>query len=222
MPNSYKSPERTFTGDLGRRFPQPKRIRFSEYLQQQNSNSSRGQNGSLSPQQSFVSGKKAVRGDNLNTGTKVHAPQNQNQRGSKRPREIDIEHPPQPGINTLEPSLSRMNVSTPPETGFQPMPTKNLNWQGHEKVPRIIDLVNPIITRQPAKKHSDSLPFLEITLNQDHPYTDNSGAFSFALLDYGSTKNIINQTFYDRNFPKSNLKPTDITLKYAAQGTEKK
>ena len=78
MPNSYRSPERTYTGDLGHRFPQPKRIRFSEYLQQQNSNSSRGQNGSLSPQQSFVSEKKAVRGDNLNTGTKVHAPQNQN------------------------------------------------------------------------------------------------------------------------------------------------
>ena len=82
--------------------------------------------------------------------------------------------------------------------------------------------MNPIFTRQPVRDNNNSLPFLEISLHQAHPHNDYSGAFSFALLDSGSTRNIINQTFYDRYFSRSTLKSTNIILKYAAEGTGRK
>ena len=136
--------------------------------------------------------RKSSRIFNQSANQDTHINQNMNYRGSKRQRENEPANTPLSGATSIEPSLGRMNVSTPPETGFQPMPPKNQNWHVPKKVPRIIDLVNPIFSRQQAPDKSNSLPFLEVTLHQVHPRRDNSGAFSFALLDTGSTQNIIN------------------------------
>ena len=127
MPNNYRATEEIIAEDMGRRFPQPKRIRFSDFLQRQNSNSSGGQSGSTSPQRHFSMERKGSRIFNQSTNPDNHINQNMNYRGSKRQRENETPNTPLSGATSIEPSLSRMNVSTPPEMGYQPMPPKKQN-----------------------------------------------------------------------------------------------
>ena len=85
---------------------------------------------------------------------------------------------------------------------------------------RAIALANPINIEPTRKSEKNLLPFLKITLHKQLLSQGPSGVDSFGLFDLGCTRNIISKEFYLRNFPNSDLHPTNVILKYAAEGKQ--
>ena len=127
MPDNFRASERRGPGEMARRFPQTKRLRFSDFLQRQASDNSGGSSGAPSPQRNFLPERKVGRGSEQRINGGNQATFSQNNRGSKRPRENGNGGSSPPGVPSLEPSFSELSVSTPPETGFHPMPPKSVN-----------------------------------------------------------------------------------------------
>ena len=58
------------------------------------------------------------------------------------------------------------------------------------------------------------LPFLRISLHPVGCKTTSRNVVSDALLDSGSSRHLMDQDFYQTNFPRAETRRTDITLRY--------
>ena len=122
MPKDFRSQAGNNSRDTPRRFPQPKRLRFSEYLRRQNSSGSEGSSGALTPQNESMAGGRN-NGRMSNDGNHVNGSHfDQSQRGSKR--QLDVDNMGPSHLRTSDRTVNSTGhiPNAPLGTGFQPMP----------------------------------------------------------------------------------------------------
>ena len=133
----YQKPFQDFNGlqgryrgngvDKGRRYPQPKRVRFSEYIQNRNQNGSNSMEQDPHQNHSQTQTKGVNSFDNSkgrNPNMMINSDYN---RGQKRPLEPNEERPPLTMIQDPDKEFPGGAQTTSGNSGFQPMPAINKN-----------------------------------------------------------------------------------------------
>ena len=97
------------------------------------------------------------------------------------------------------------------------MNNRHRNIGGNESY--VEGLANPVSSLSFGPDRKNLLPFLDVSLHQEFPIDGEAGTQSFCLIDSGATRNLINQSFYHKNFPNGILDHTNVILKYASEGS---